>query len=79
MNGAYIIVPEPEQAIHDFIDIAREALSDAKYLFIFLLFVFVGVHVLSERAMFYILLVILFSILIVNADRIQRAINMIFP
>ena len=51
----------------------REVTEDIGFLVLFLIFVLFGSLFLSEKAMFYLLTLLLLGIVIVNADKIRRA------
>ena len=55
----------------------REAFKDVGFIIIFLVFVLVGSIYLGQRVMFYILSLILLSIIIVNADKFRRLLAML--
>ena len=53
------------------VDFARNIMRDIKTVVVFLILVFIASAFLSERALFYILCVVLLSIIVVNYDRIR--------
>ena len=53
-----------------FVNVMRDVMRDVGTLVAFLVFVVIASAFLSERALFYILCVILLSILVINADRV---------
>ena len=55
----------------------REAFADVGFLLLFLLFVLIGSIYLGQRTMFYILSLILLSIIVVNAHKFRRLIELI--
>ena len=55
----------------------REAFADVGFLILFLLFVLIGSLYLSQRTMFYVLSLILLSIVIVNASKFRRLIELL--
>ena len=64
--------------VDGFVGAIREALADIGFLIIFLVFVLIGSIYLGERAMFYILSLILLSILVVNAHKLRRMFELFF-
>ena len=67
---------EPVQ-INGIILALREAFADIGFLIIFLVFVLFGSIYLGERPMFYILSLILLSIIVVNAHKLRRMIELL--
>ena len=55
----------------------REAFADIGFLIIFFVFVLVGSMYLGQRTMFYILSLLLLSIIIINADKFKRLIEIL--
>ena len=55
----------------------REAFTDVGFLILFLLFVLIGSLYLSQRTMFYILSLILLSVIVVNAPKLRRLIELL--
>ena len=55
----------------------REFFADVGFLFIFLIFVLIGSIYLGQRTMFYILSLLLLSIIIVNAHKFRRLIELL--
>ena len=51
----------------------REVTEDIGFLVLFLIFVLMGSLFLSEKAMFYLLVLLLLGMIVVNADKIRRA------
>ena len=70
LEGAGMLpAQQPELGIGGWI---REAFKDIGFLTIFFVFVLVGSMYLGQRTMFYVLSLILLSIIIVNADKLKR-------
>jgi len=55
----------------------REAFADVGFLIIFFVFVLLGSMYLGQRTMFYTLSLILLSIIIVNADKFKRLLELL--
>ena len=55
----------------------REAFADVGFLIIFFVFVLIGSMYLGQRTMFYTLSLILLSIIIVNADKLKRLLELL--
>ena len=55
----------------------REAFADVGFLIIFFVFVLVGSIYLGQRTMFYILSLLLLSIIIINADKLKRLLELL--
>ena len=55
----------------------REAFADVGFLIIFFVFVLIGSIYLGQKTMFYILSLLLLSIIVVNADKIKRLIEIL--
>ena len=58
-----------------FVNVMRNVMKDVGMLVAFLIFVVIASAFLSERALFYILCVILLSILVINADRVTQTVD----
>ena len=65
---------EPEPGIGGWV---REAFKDVGFLIIFFVFVLIGNIYLGQRTLFYILSLILLSIIIVNADKLKRLLELL--
>lgn len=65
---------QPEPGIAAWV---REAFKDVGFLIIFLVFVLVAGVYLGQRTLFYILSLILLSIIIVNADKFRRMLELL--
>ena len=65
-----------QQRRHDF-GWVRELFADVGFLIIFLVFVLLAGVYLGQRTLFYILSLILLSIIIVNADKFRRMIELL--
>ena len=75
LKGAGMLpAQQPEFGIGGWI---REALKDIGFLTIFFVFVLFGSMYLGQRTMFYILSLILLSIIIVNADKLKRLLELL--
>ena len=55
----------------------REAFKDIGFLIIFFIFILIGSMYLGQRTMFYILSLLLLSIVVVNADKIRRLLELL--
>lgn len=63
---------EPKRPKVGLIDAIREALKDIGFLIMFLVFILLGNVYLGERAMFYVLSLILLSILVLNSHKLRK-------
>ena len=71
-------LPLREQAEEPgFISAIREGIRDVGVIILFLIFVLVGSIYLGQRAMFYILTLILISMILVNADKFGRLLHIL--
>ena len=71
--------PQPEPVpVNGIAGAIREAFADIGFLIIFLVFVLIGSIYLGERALFYILSLLLLSIIVVNAHKLRAMFELLF-
>ena len=73
-EAGWLPAQQPDPGIGGWV---REAFADIGFLIIFFVFVLVGSMYLGQRTMFYILSLLLLSIIVVNADKFKRLIEIL--